>query len=168
MPEKLTDQTIKHLLTQSRTIVIIGLSSDESKPSHKVACYLQAQGYTIIPIHPKGGEIQINGIGHRAFATLQECARDLNECGEKIDIIDVFRKSDALPQVADEILALGNLVAKNPENPQKPLAMQLPTCVWVQLGLTNAEAKTKLTQAGIHYIEDSCIKLEHERLLSQR
>lgn len=165
MPENPTDQTTKHLLTQSQTIVIIGLSSDESKPSHKVACYLQAQGYTIIPIHPKGGAIQINGIEHKAFTTLQECARNLSERGEKIDIIDVFRKSDALPQVANEILALGDLGTRNPAN---TAATQLPACVWVQLGLANAEAKAKLTQAGIYYIEDSCIKLEHERLLNQR
>lgn len=155
MPCHLDDETKKRLLEQSKTIAIIGLSTDPDKPSHRVARYLQEQGYTIIPIHPKASEI----LGCRAFASLQECALALHEQGRAIDIIDVFRKSDALPQVAQEILALQNLPATQP-------FVQLPACVWVQLGLESQQAGELLTRAGIAYEEDSCIKLEHQRLFS--
>lgn len=140
----LNDTQKVQILAQSKTIIIIGLSPDPTKPSHKVAAYLQAQGYTIIPIYPKGGEI----LGQKAFSTLQECIRALYAQGIHIDIINIFRKSQALPQIAQDIIDLGIK----------------PQCVWVQLGLHNAQAKDMLTRAGIAYEENSCIKLEHQRL----
>lgn len=140
----INDTQKAQILAQSKVIVIIGLSPDPTKPSHRVAAYLQEQGYSIIPIYPKGGKI----LGQEAFPTLQECVLSLRAQNIDIDIINIFRKSEALPQIAQEILEL----------------KLKPKCVWVQLGLHNASANAMLTQAGIAYEEDSCIKLEHQRL----
>lgn len=140
----LNDTQKAQILAQSKVIVIIGLSPDPTKPSYKVAAYLQEQGYNIIPIYPKGGEI----LGQEVFPTLQECVLALRAQNISIDIINIFRKSEALPQIAQEILELE----------------LKPRCIWVQLGLQNTAANTMLTQAGIAYEEGSCIKLEHQRL----
>lgn len=140
----LNDTQKAQILAESKVIVIIGLSPDLTKPSHRVAAYLQEQGYSIIPIYPKGGKI----LGQETFPTLQKCARSLRAQNIDIDIINIFRKSEALPQIAQEILEL----------------KLKPKCVWVQLGLHNTAANAMLAQAGIAYEEDSCIKLEHQRL----
>lgn len=133
-------QTLKTILEHSKTIAILGLSPDSTKPSHQVAQYLQYKGYSILPIYPKGGEI----LGVKAYVSIKEAF----EANVQIDILNVFRKSEALLEVAKEVLVL-----KTP-----------PKCVWVQLGLANQAAKELLEKAGILYIEDSCIKIEHKRL----
>ena len=134
------DSKLREILQESKTIAVLGLSPDSSKPSCKVAQFLQNIGYKILPIYPKGGTI----LGVNAYTSLQEAF----EAEEKIDILNVFRKSEALFGIAQEVLML-----KNP-----------PQCVWVQLGLHCASAKEALENAGIAYVENLCIKLEYERL----
>lgn len=134
------DSKLREILQESKTIAVLGLSPDSSKPSFKVAQFLQNKGYKILPIYPKGGTI----LGVNAYTSLQEAF----EAEEKIDILNVFRKSEALFGIAQEVLML-----KNP-----------PQCVWVQLGLHCASAKEALENAGIAYVENLCIKLEYERL----
>lgn len=149
----MNDMQKTHILQTAKNIAILGLSPDESKASNIVARYLLAQGYNVIPIYPRlpeSGEI----LGRRAYASLQEAFSDLalrDSCGQSgtIDILNVFRKSEALEAVASEIIALKNA----------------PKYVWVQLDLHNAKAKEILQNAGVAYEEDSCIKLEHARLL---
>lgn len=139
----------KQLLQKAKNIAILGLSPDESRASNVVARYLIAQGFNVIPIYPRAnGEI----LGRKAYASLQEAFSDeaLSECGE-IDILNVFRKSEALQAVANEVLRLKNK----------------PKCVWVQLGLFNENAKVICENVGILYEENSCIKLEFERLFSK-
>ena len=141
------------ILTRARNIAVLGISPESSKASNAVARYLIAQGYNVIPIYPHlpdNGEI----LGRRAYESLQEAFSDealRNSCGEngEIDILNIFRKSEALDGIAREILTLKNK----------------PKCVWVQLGLRNENAKAMLQGAGIQYEQDSCIKLEHQRLL---
>ncbi len=140
------DSKLQSLLRQSKVIAILGLSPDSSKPSYKVAKFLQSVGYKILPIYPKGGEI----LGENAYRSIQEAFGEQEKAGVSIDILNVFRKSEALPEVAREVLGL-----KNP-----------PQCVWVQLGLANAQAKEMLDNAEIIYIENLCLKLEYERLLN--
>lgn len=133
------------VLKSAKNIAILGLSPDECKASNAVAKYLLAQGYNVIPIYPKippNGEI----LGQKAYANLQEAFYQ----NSKIDILNIFRKSEVLEEIAQEIIALDNK----------------PKCVWVQLGLSNARAKEILTNAKIIYEENSCIKIEHKRLLS--
>ena len=134
------DSKLREILQESKTIAVLGLSPDSSKPSFKVAQFLQNKGYKILPIYPKGGTI----LGVNAYTSLQEAF----EAEEKIDILNVFRKSEARFGIAQEVLML-----KNP-----------PQCVWVQLGLHCASAKEALENAGIAYVENLCIKLEYERL----
>ena len=134
------DSKLREILQESKVIAVLGLSPDSSKPSFKVAQFLQNKGYKILPIYPKGGTI----LGVNAYTSLQEAF----EAEEKIDILNVFRKSEALFGIAQEVLML-----KNP-----------PQCVWVQLGLHCASAKEALENAGIAYVENLCIKLEYERL----
>ena len=149
----MNDMQKTYILQTAKNIAMLGLSPDESKASNIVARYLIAQGYNVIPIYPRlpeSGEI----LGCRAYVSLQEAFSDLalrDSCGQSgtIDILNVFRKSEALEAVASEIIALKNA----------------PKCVWVQLGLRNNNAKAILQNAGIAYEEDSCIKLEHRRLL---
>lgn len=139
----------KQLLQKAKNVAILGLSPDESRASNAVARYLIAQGFNVIPIYPRAnGEI----LGRKVYASLQEAFSDeaLSECGE-IDILNVFRKSEALEAVANEVLRLKNK----------------PKCVWVQLGLFNENAKVICENAGILYEENSCIKLEFERLFSK-
>lgn len=134
------DSKLREILQESKVIAVLGLSPDSSKPSFKVAQFLQNKGYKILPIYPKGGTI----LGVNAYTSLQEAF----EAEEKIDILNVFRKSEALFGIAQEVLML-----KNP-----------PQCVWVQLGLHCASAKEALENAEIAYVENLCIKLEYERL----
>ena len=134
------DSKLKNLLQASKTIAVLGLSPDSNKPSFKVAKFLQERSYKILPIYPKGGTI----LGVNAYTSLQEAF----EAEERIDILNIFRKSEALFGIAQEVLML-----KNP-----------PQCVWVQLGLERAQAKEALEGAGIAYVENLCIKLEYERL----
>lgn len=132
------------VLKSAKNIAILGLSPDEGKASNAVAKYLLAQGYNVIPIYPKippNGEI----LGKKAYANLQEAFSQ----NVQIDILNIFRKSEALEGIAQEIIALENK----------------PKCVWVQLGLSNARAKEILKHAKIIYEENSCIKVEHEKLL---
>ncbi|EEO26463.1 CoA-binding protein [Helicobacter winghamensis] len=131
---------MKKVLENSKKIAILGLSPDAQKPSNKVAKYLQDKGYSIIPIYPKGGKI----LGIKAYTSLQDAFSQETD----IDLLNVFRKSEALLEVAQEVLSLP----------------YLPKCVWVQLGLNNKEAKELLENAGITYFEDACIKIEHQRI----
>ncbi|WP_297680073.1 CoA-binding protein [Helicobacter sp.] len=138
------DSKMREILKESKVIAVLGLSPEESKPSHKVAKFLQTQGYEILPIYPKGGEI----LGVKAFVSLKEAFEAQNKAGVRIDILNVFRKSEALPEIMREVLEL--------QNP--------PLCVWVQLGLQNAQARKMLENTKIMYVENLCIKLEYERL----
>ena len=139
------DLQIKQILQEAKTIAILGLSPDESKPSNKVAKYLLEQGYRVIPIYPKGGEI----LGITAYCTLQEAFSGEAKKGG-IDILNIFRKSEAILGIAKEVLSLE---AK-------------PKCVWVQLGLFSPKYKEILENQGISYFENLCIKLEHQRLFA--
>ncbi|PZT47413.1 CoA-binding protein [Helicobacter valdiviensis] len=130
----------KEILEQSKIIAIYGLSNDPQKPSYHVAQYLIQAGYKIVPINPKGGEI----LGEKVYPTLEEATNAYD-----IDILDIFRKSEALPSLAQEIITLQNK----------------PKYIWVQLGLSSIQAKEILTNAKLEYEENSCIKLEHQRLI---
>ncbi|WP_104721241.1 CoA-binding protein [Helicobacter mesocricetorum] len=139
------DTLKKTLLNTPKNIAILGLSPDPTKTSHQVAQYLLQKGFNIIPIYPKGGEI----LGKKAYHSLQEAFSEesIQKNGE-IEILNIFRKSEALKGIAEEIIELPNK----------------PKCVWIQLGLQSQEAKNILEQNNLLYIENSCIKLEHQRL----
>ncbi len=115
----------------------MGLSEDPSRDSYQVAQYLQKVGYKIIPVNPKADEI----LGEKAYP-------DLKSIPEKIDIVNVFRKSEALPQIVDEAIQTG---AKT---------------IWTQLGISHPDAEAKARTAGLKVVANECIAIQH-RLFSQ-
>jgi len=123
---------IGELLKRSKTIAVVGLSDSPLRPSYGVSAYMQSQGYRIIPVNP-----QIKGaLGEKAVASLEEAP-------EKIDIVDVFRRSEFVPEVVEEAIRL-----------------KVPA-IWLQEGVVHEEAAEKARQAGIFVVMDLCILKEH-------
>ncbi len=126
-----TDE-IYDLLKAAKTIAVVGLSSSPLRPSYGVAAYLQHHGYRIIPVNPtiKGA------LGEKAYASLSDVP-------EKIDIVDVFRRPDAVPEVVDEAIKL-----------------KVPA-IWMQEDVIHEEAAAKARQHGLKVVMDKCILKEH-------
>ncbi len=135
------DALIPALLKQYRTIAVVGLSNKPERPSHEVAHYMQRHGYRIVPVNPSYAGSQI--LGEECHANLSEAAAALKQQGAAIEIVDCFRKSDAIPPIADEAIAIG------------------ARCLWLQLGVSNEAAAAKAKAAGLQVVEDRCIKIEH-------
>jgi predicted CoA-binding protein len=127
------------LLQQYKHIAIVGISADPYRPSHFVAIYMQAEGYDIVPINPKYAGQTL--LGKRVYATLTEA----KEAGEQIEIVDIFRRPDDVLPSVEEAIAIGAKV------------------VWLQLGIRNEEACKKVQEAGLVFVQDRCIKIEHAR-----
>jgi len=124
------------LLSKAKTIAMIGISDDQSRPSYGVAQYLQSRGYQVVPINPHLKEV----LGETAYPSLAEAAKH-----EKIDIVDVFRRPEAVPAIVDEVLELG-----------------IPA-LWLQETVVHEEAAEKARKAGILVVMDRCILKEHRR-----
>ena len=127
------------LLRRYRHVAIVGVSADPYRPSHFVAIYLQAEGYDIIPINPRNAGQTL--LGKRVYASLTEA----KEAGEQIEIVDVFRKSEGVPPIADEAINIGAKV------------------LWLQLGIINDEVGRKAQAAGLIFVQNRCMKIEHAR-----
>jgi predicted CoA-binding protein len=131
-PDPITD-----LLKRAKTIAVVGLSSSPLRPSYGVSAYLQGQGYRIIPVNP-----EIKGaLGEKAYASLSDVP-------EKIDIVDVFRRSEFVPEVVDEAIRL-----------------KLPA-IWLQEGVIHEQAAQKARKAGLLVVMDRCLLKEHRKRLS--
>ena len=126
---------IAQLLRQAKTIAVVGLSSDVFRPSHGVAAYMQQHGYRIIPVNPKEAEI----LGEKCYA-------ELATIPVPVDIVDIFRRSEFVPELVTEAIRIG---AK---------------AVWMQEGVEHAEAAATARAAGLFVVEDRCILKEHRRL----
>ncbi len=127
------------ILRTYRHVAIVGVSADPYRPSHFVAIYLQAEGYDIIPINPRYAGKTL--LGKRVYASLTEA----QAVGEQIEIVDVFRKAEDTPPIASEAVKIGAKV------------------LWLQLGVSN-EAAGKIAQAaGLIFVENRCMKIEHAR-----
>lgn len=127
------------LLRQYKHIAIVGISADPYRPSHFVAIYLQAEGYDIVLINPRYAGQTI--LGRRVYASLTEA----KEAGEQIEIVDVFRKPEDVPPIAEEAIAIGAKV------------------LWLQLGIRNDKVGRRAQEAGLVFVQDRCIKMEHAR-----
>lgn len=128
-------RTIKQILGEAKTIAVVGLSSDPEKPSHGIATALQSQGYRVIPVNPR--ETQV--LGEKAYAALKEIPIP-------VDIVNVFRRPDHTPDIAQDAVAIG---AK---------------CLWLQTGIANEEAAQIAEAGGLDVIMDRCIMVEHRKL----
>lgn len=127
--------TIEKIFEESKTIAVVGLSSNPSRPSYMVARYLQSQGYKIIPVNPNEKEI----LGERAYA-------DLISVPDTIDIVDIFRKSEEVPAIVEQAIKIKAKV------------------VWMQEGIVNEEAAKKASEMGLTVIMDKCMYKEHSKL----
>lgn len=134
----LDPKTIDHLLDDTKTWAVVGLSNDTARTAYPIARLLQARGKRIIPIHPgtaaEGGEV----LGERAYATLADAAAAIGT----IDVVDVFRRSEAAGEFADQAVAVG------------------AGGVWFQLGVVDEEAFGRTTEAGVPMVMDTCPAIE--------
>lgn len=130
------DNFLRRVLSESKTIAVVGLSPRPERDSYRVAGYLLDHGYEVLPVHPRATEI----LGRKVY-------RDLASIESPVDIVNVFRRSD---QVLPVVLA----------------ALKLrPRLIWLQLGIVNQEAARVAEENGIPFVQDRCIMLEHKRLL---
>jgi predicted CoA-binding protein len=134
--------TLRRILGTCRTIAVVGLSPQWHRPSFFAAKYMQAHGYRIVPVNPGAAEI----LGERACRLVTEAARALAAQGHRIDMVDCFRKSEDIPPLAQEAIAIG---AK---------------CLWLQLGVVNEPAAAAARAADLDVVMDRCVKIEHARL----
>jgi uncharacterized protein len=125
---------IADLLRAAKTIAIVGLSSNPSRPSHEIATYLLAHNYRVIPVNPNEREV----LGQKSYARLEDVP-------EPIGIVNVFRRPELIPPIADSAIAIN---AKS---------------LWLQLGIENATAAAKAHAAGLLVIENACILIEHKK-----
>ncbi len=123
---------ITEILKTSRTIAVVGLSSKRFRPSYGVAQYLQSVGYRIIPVNPEETEV----LGERSYARLEDVP-------EKVDIVDVFRRSEFLPEIVKSAIAIH------------------ARCVWMQEGVAHPEAAESARRAGLLVVMDTCMLKEH-------
>ena len=128
--------TIRRILHDSKTIAVVGLSPKPHRPSHQVARYLMEAGYTIIPVNP--GQDTILGLA---------CYPNLRAIPTPIDMVDIFRRSEAIVPIVEEAIGIG---AKY---------------IWMQEGIVNREAAEKAEAAGLTVIMDRCSKIDHMNLL---
>lgn len=134
--QKPDDNILKELLLNSKTIAVVGLSAKPQRDSHLVAAYLQKAGYRIIPVNP--AESRILG---------EACYPDLEAIPQPLDVVNVFRRSEFVPQIAEQAVSIG---AK---------------ALWLQLGVRHDKAAEKARQAGLIVVQDLCLKIEHARLM---
>ena len=136
LPEgaKASADPILEILKNHKTIAVVGLSSNPTRPSHGVAEYIKSAGYRIIPVNPNEKEV----LGEKSYARLEEVP-------EKIDVVDIFRRAEDVPPVVDGAIHVGAKV------------------VWMQLGIENEAAAEKARAAGLIVIEDACIFVEHKK-----
>jgi predicted CoA-binding protein len=136
-------RTIPQILQDARTIAVVGVSDKPDRASYGVAEYLQENGYRILPVNPACAGQQI--LGEQVFGSLQDAAAALKD-GEKIDIVDCFRKPDAIVPIARDAIAVG------------------AGCLWMQLEIENEEAARLARDAGLDVVMNHCLKIEHRML----
>jgi predicted CoA-binding protein len=125
---------IAKILRESKTIAVVGLSSNPMRPSFGVTEYMQEAGYRIIPVNPNEAEV----LGEKSYARLEDVPG-------KIDIVNIFRRAEDVPPAVESSIRIGAKV------------------VWMQQGIENEEAAEKARAAGLVVIEDGCILVEHRR-----
>nr|HID60002.1 CoA-binding protein [Desulfobacterales bacterium] len=131
-----TSREIKAILEKHKTVAIVGLSPKPQRDSHRVAKYLKENGYRIVPVNP--GQKEILG---------EKCYPNLKAIPFPIEIVDIFRKPEAIPPIVDDAIELGARV------------------VWMQLGLAHNQAADKARNAGLKVVMNRCIKIEHANML---
>jgi len=140
MLKALNAEEIKSILKKYKTIAVVGLSKDPAKDSHRVAKYLKAKGYRIIPINPSADVI----LG-------EKCYKSLLDVPETVEIVDIFRPAKDVPPIVDQAIELKRRLGN-------------PRVIWMQLGIVNEEAAERARNANLTVVMDKCMMKEHKRL----
>ena len=137
MSTKSTDDiaSLRRILAQNKVLAVVGLSAQWHRPSYFAAKYMMEHGYRVIPVNPQYQEV----LGQKCYASLRDIP-------EKVDLVDVFRKTADVMPVAEDAIAIGARV------------------FWQQLGVTNEAAAARARAAGLETVMDHCVKIEHGRL----
>jgi uncharacterized protein len=141
MSARASDDERRSLLANAATLAVVGLSSDVTRPSYGVASYMQRMGYRVIPVNPHEQQV----LGEPAYPNLRALPDGL-----RIDIVNVFRRPSAVPEIVDDAIAIG------------------APALWLQLGVAHEGAEKTARQAGLIVIADECIEIEHARLIGAR
>ena len=130
-------ETLRRILRENRIVAMVGLSADWFRPSYFAAKYLQEHGYRVIPVNPRYAGNKLLG---------ETCYASLKDIPDKVDLVDVFRKSEDVTPIAKDAIAIGARV------------------LWQQIGVKNEEAAAAARKAGLDAVMDRCVKIEHARL----
>ncbi len=125
---------IKEILKSTKVVALVGISEDNTKPSHKVGKFLKSKGYKVIPVNPKHDTI----IGEKSYTNLLDIP-------DEIDVVDIFRKPEAVDEIVDEAIKKGVKV------------------VWMQEGVINEKASKKAKDAGLKVVMDRCMYKEYKK-----
>ena len=126
---------LRRVLSEARTVAMVGLSANWYRPSFFAAKYLKEHGFRVIPVTPRYDEI----LGEKCYASL-------GEIPVPVDVVDCFRRAEEIPAIAEDAIAIGAKV------------------LWMQLGIHNAEAAARAEAAGLEVVQDRCMKIEYARL----
>jgi predicted CoA-binding protein len=137
-----SDSHLKSILQGNKTVAVVGVSMNPVRPSYYVARYLGLKGYRVIPVNP-------GHAGKRLFGEVVQPS--LSDIAEPVDMVDIFRRSEAVPAIVDEALA------------------HFPKlkCIWMQIGVEHAEAAAKAEARGVDVIQNRCPKIEYQRLFGE-
>lgn len=130
-----SDKEIVQMLKTAKTIAVVGLSPKPERPSHGVSLYMQSQGYKIIPVNPGHAEL----LGEKSYKSLLEVP-------DPIDIVDIFREPNAVPEIVDQAI------------------QKKAKAIWMQEGIVHNEAAAKAKAAGLKVVQNKCIYKEHSKL----
>ncbi len=139
-----SDAFLREVLTTTRVVAVVGVSPNPVRPSYFVARYLSLRGYRVIPVNP--GQAGSELLGERVHPDLASIPKDM-----KVDMVDIFRRSEAVPDIFDEALT------------------HLPDLrtIWMQIGVEHAAAAAKAEAAGLRVIQNRCPKIEYQRLFGE-
>lgn len=141
-----TTELCRKLLQRDRVIAVLGWSTDPLRPSHDVTAYMHAHGYRTIPVNPVYAGHYDKTLGETCYASLAQAAQALAPHGCAIEMVNVFRRAEAVPPIVDEALAIG------------------ARSLWLQLGVVHEAAAAAARQAGLEVVMDRCLKIEHAAL----
>lgn len=137
MDEAPSAAELRRILRQTRTIAVVGLSAEWHRPSNFAANYLLQQGYRVLPVNPRYAGTLVLG---------QHCLARLEDIAERVDMVDVFRRTEDVGPITDSAIAIG------------------ARCLWQQIGVLNHEAAARAAAAGLSTVMNRCVKIEHARL----
>lgn len=135
------------VLKKYRTFAVVGASKNPEKDANTVPEFMMKRGYTIIPVNPSAETI----LGLKAYPALEAIPGDV---AKKVEVVDVFRPSEELPEVARKVVEMKKMTGR-------------PFVFWAQLHLENEEAKKILAEAGIDYVMDRCLRIEHRQMTGE-